>query len=722
MGRSRSRSPRLDRAVEMDGVRTEKEVAEDKLRIKRLLVTAGDERAKVKGVINGLCVLEDDLDDYMEFIVDTTLECASQLPAKPGVYASWTAKMRSSGSQTFVDSLVEKTCKKLVDALGKGRYEEATLVLRFMLELVNTRTIEADPVLRILQQLVAAGDNDAGPYVVVRALPFVGTLTLAEKAAEVDALIAAAAAHVAKRGVEWHVAVRLSAKLPSADRLQQGVAALQQLKAGGFKSEVITRHSELFLEEWKASTPGPLPDVTLPTLEPMMAPVTAELPLDNAAAMPKHERWLLEDLIESVLLAFGQALNQCAKEILLIPYLHPMFDRVLAETVMLLALRLPNPPHVPIFYMRVLQTVTQLQASVSVPYTALLAYFTNRVEELDSETADALSEHLTLFLACRNFEFPWEDVAGSVSPQKARFLRRTLDKLQRISFHDNLKQRLPNALQEYVPEEPKPLEDFAVPAEEFDGLAQFVRIKDPQEDAVTDYLTRLSSSGMSDESWTPARVMELFAYALLRSGAKTPTHWARLLEGHVRIFETLLSKDPTVAQAQRVAIVRSVFLFWAKSPHRLEATIDSLLLRGVLDAVSVATYILNEQSATDADAAHNQNLLHSVVRKALEKAALVQADLASAQRLNRTDAVSAIQETVDKVNAETAETFLRIFRGFAAQYGSTEDKLLKEYAVGRFLSFGRRYHRFVRPFLDQIEALELPPVLQPVAKSFRAIS
>lgn len=718
MGRSRSRSPRLDRAVNMDGVRTEKEVAEDKLRMKRLLVTAGDERAKAKGVINGLCVLEDDLDDYMEFIVETTLECASQLPAKPGVYAAWAAKMRPM-SQAFVDSLVEKTCKKLGDAFGKGRYEEATLVLRFMLELVNTRTVEADPVFRILQQLVAAGESDAGPYVVVRALPWVGTLTLADKAAEVDALIAAAAAHAAKRGAEWHAAVRLSSALPSADRLQQGVAALQQFRASGWKSDVVQRHSELFLEEWKAATPGPLPDFSLPALEPMMAPVTTELPLDKAAAMPKHERWLLEDLIESVLLAFGASLNQCAKEILLIPYLHPMFDRVLAETVILIALRLPNPPHVPIFYMRLLQTISQLQASVSAPYTALLGYFANRVEHLDSEGADALSEHLALFLACRNFEFPWEDVAGSVSPQKARFLRRTLDKLQRISFHDNLKQRLPAAMQEYIPPEPKPLEDLDVPADEFDGLAQLVRIKDPQEDAVTDYLTRLSSAG---ESWTPARVMELFASALLRSGAKTPTHWERLLEGHVRIFQTVLSKDPSVAQAQRVAIVRTVFRFWAKSPHRLEATVDSLLLRAVLDAQSVATYILCEQSAVDADGSHNQNLLHSVVRKALEKTQLVAADLASAQRLGRTDAVAAIQETVDKVSAETEETFLRIFRGFAAQYQSTEDALLREHAVGRFLSFGRRYHRFVRPFLDQIEALELPPVLQPAAKSFRGIS
>ena len=32
-------------------------------------------------------------------------------------------------------------------------------------------------------------------------------------------------------------------------------------------------------------------------------------------------------------------------------------------------------------------------------------YFANRVEHLDSEGADALSDHLALFLACRNFEY-----------------------------------------------------------------------------------------------------------------------------------------------------------------------------------------------------------------------------------------------------------------------------------------------------------------------------
>lgn len=407
---------------------------------------------------------------------------------------------------------------------------------------------------------------------------------------------------------------------------------------------------------------------------------------------------------------------------------------MLVEILLAQALRLPNPAQIPIFYSRLLHVMSTLQISLQPAYRAVLAALLARVEEMDVESIETFAELFSLYLVQHKYEWAWGawvTAPESISEATARFLRRAFDRLLRLAFYENLKHKLPAPLHAFLPAEPtpQPLFDNAAPLEA-EHLKSLISVKSPDEDAVVDYLTgligttRRTAEESTTEKWAAESVIALFVHALLAQGAKTPTHQQRLLDTHFRIFATLRPDDPRAAHQYGVAIVRSVFEFWQNSTLRVEISLDALLLREVVESACLTEYILVRQAPGAADNLASWNLLHSVIRKNLERLQTVKSDLAAAVRMDRGDAVEKIRAGLSVAHDETQAVFTAILGALIDQHKAAESPILQRYCLGRFQMVGRKYHFFVRPFLDHLEstlALDELPELRTTLQRFRLI-
>merc|ERR1712194_562543 len=87
---------------------------------------------------------------------------------------------------------------------------------------------------------------------------------------------------------------------------------------------------------------------------------------------------------------------------------------------------------------------------------------------------------------------------GGVQAQRA--LRRSLERLLRLSFHQNLLHRLPEAVHVYVPPEPLAVSNLPVQAKpEFAKMVGVARIKDPQAEKVLKFCQRLLKVAPKEE-------------------------------------------------------------------------------------------------------------------------------------------------------------------------------------------------------------------------------
>jgi len=109
-----------------------------------------------------------------------------------------------------------------------------------------------------------------------------------------------------------------------------------------------------------------------------------------------------------------------------------------------------------------------------------------RAPELDEECLEVLAEVYAYHLSHNAYKTDWSRfTGGAVDPHAERLVRRTLDRLQRLSFHQNLLHRLPESVHVYVPPEPTPGTGLPVQKRpEYNKMLGLVKIKDADEDKV----------------------------------------------------------------------------------------------------------------------------------------------------------------------------------------------------------------------------------------------
>lgn len=484
-------------------------------RIRRLLITLGDDNKKVAGQIRGLAgALEDDVEMHGDLLAETVLECAKSLPLKTSIYASWVSRMAEKQPVWANTLLFPKLLEQLRGALRAGQATVAQLLLQFAVGLGNYGAVGLQSLCSLLHAVAGLSDGlrsskggDLGIYLALAALPFMSSAAQDKVTTHVDQLIGAGEGYLANRASSpWKPLLRILKTEDIPDKIEALPLVLRSLKASKWCSQCVlhlpgcepTLHKKAGLEDLDSL------DVTAEDIRkskvrmqvPLMASrlLTSASDLDGADdSMSVHDRWVLEDYILLTIDMFGRDVDECAKQILKIPVLHPQFEAITIETVFSQLLRLPSPPWLPLFYSRLLEMITEKQAStrklVEQSYGSLIA----RAQDLDEECLEVLAEAFAYHLMHNSYQTDWTLFAvDTVTVQAQRLVRRTLDRLQRLSFHQNLLHRLPETMHVYVP--PEPLAPTTLPiqkTDEFRKMLGLVRIKEPDVQLVLDYCNGL---------------------------------------------------------------------------------------------------------------------------------------------------------------------------------------------------------------------------------------
>eukprot|EP00929_Paragymnodinium_shiwhaense_P111769 TRINITY_DN80058_c0_g1_i1.p1 TRINITY_DN80058_c0_g1~~TRINITY_DN80058_c0_g1_i1.p1 ORF type:complete len:873 (-),score=282.30 TRINITY_DN80058_c0_g1_i1:42-2660(-) len=491
----------------------------DRTRIRKLIITLGDDTSKkISSQIKGLAgAFEDDMELHGEIILETVLSCVQYLPLKTGIYAALVVRLAEKHDR-WAASLVDSALQDIRVTLRSGKSSASQLMARFFVCLGNCGYLGLSNVVDFLKEvaalstgLKAAKGGDFGAYLLLTSLPYLSQAAFKLVTDGVDSLLANAGAYLEAREASWKQVIRPGVVEeggpPALDRMEALAKALKGMREGEWTSQAIL-HVPGFTPslEGKAGAPKLALQVTAEDvkkskfrfLPPLCPPriITSSFADDGADdQLAEHDRWFLEDNVLLTIEYFTADVEECCKQILRIPVMHPHFEAVVVELVFSQMMRLPTPPALPIFYTRILEGMGAKQESmkkfVDQGYMAL--YSGKAFGELDEECLDILAEGFAYHLMQHSYEANWEPFLVDNAPTvSTRFIRRTLQRLQRLSFHQNLLHRLPEALHVFMPPEPLPARDLPCQAKpHFAKLMSLAKIKDPDEQGVINYCRRL---------------------------------------------------------------------------------------------------------------------------------------------------------------------------------------------------------------------------------------
>jgi len=495
--------------IDIETATVAKQHKADRERIRRLLITLGDDNKKVVGQIRGLAgALEDDVELHGELMADTVMDCAKHIPLKTGIYAAWVARMAEKHKK-WVGLLVPKAVDEFRCALRSGHSTIAQLLLQFIINLGNYGVIGLAGVVDFLQDVLALSDGlrpakggDLGIFLMLSSLPFLSAASHANIDEKVNAMISKADAYLNSREARWKPLLRILKSEEIPDRLEALAGAVRSMKQTGWNSQSVLHVPGFEPNLQGGSSFSELAALGVSADEIRKNKIRFHVPLVSSRFLTchaevdgaddhlaDHDRWVLENYILMTIEMFGRDVDECAKHILSIPVMHSQFEIIVVETVFSQMLRLPSPPSLPLFYSRLLEAMMDKQNSTKAIVEHCYRTLIDRAPDMDDECLEVLAEAHAYHLMHNGYQMDWKPFTGDrVAVQAQRFVRRVFERLQRLSFHQNLLHRLPEAVHVYVPCEPIAASSLPVQAKpEFQKMISLVRIKEPDYQQVLQY-------------------------------------------------------------------------------------------------------------------------------------------------------------------------------------------------------------------------------------------
>ncbi|CAJ1432083.1 unnamed protein product [Effrenium voratum] len=756
---SKAANPNKPKKQETEADVAAKKQQADRERIRRALITLGDENKKVVSQVKAVvAAVEDDVELHGELLCNTVLACVKCLPTKLSMYAAWLAKMAEQHPK-FAADVVAHAVDELRAAVLDCKMGSTQLLLRFFVFLANTSVLGVAAVLNLLHEVLSLSEGlkpskggDFGVFMALAQLPFLSQEAYQQGKAKVHSLMAAAQRYLASRGAHWKPLLQLW-KGDRPDRLEELFAAVQQQQKDNWSLKVV-----LHVPGFRPSADGmaEMPAIALGiSREEFRKSRKLQVPLmsfhlltdpSEEVPMPTKDRWVLEDYILLTVEMFAKDVDECSKQILRIPVLHPHFEAITVETLFSEMFRLPATAFLPLFYYRLLEACAAKQASMKQLIDQAFQALIHKVQDMDEECMYALAEAFACHVANNNFKADWKVFTeNEVNPKVKRFARRALERLQRLSDYPNMLVRLPQAMRIYASAEPLPASGLPVVSKpQFGRLINLVRLKDANADLVVQYCQWLMKSDTKEpeapassateapeepkEEAEPAakrqklaeaskkevlerfgdppaqpltlqEVAELVMSVMLQQGHKTPTHMAKILDGHEQVLRQLKPEESDAGYCRTLA--KCVFDFWQAHGQRLETTIDSLVQRKVITPLAAAEVAL---APGQADAMHVWNVVDNVARKSLDRSQVARADLATAKKLGKEDALAKCRAELDSAVQESASLFTSIFTSLVQKYeDASKDATLQGIFLQRIIAIGRKHLSDIKPLVDAAE-------------------
>lgn len=628
-------------------------------RLESLITRVGEKStSSLESNLEGLAsVLEADIPNYKQKILRILCECVVRMPEKLTVYTTLigllNAKNYNCGGE-FVEMLV----RNLKEALKTGEYENARIMVRFLSDLVNCHVIVAGSVLAMYDNFVEVTLEDNIPqvrsdcyvYAVLTSLPWVGKELYEKKEAEFNKLLSTIDNYISKRQKIHVPALRVwSADFPhpQEEYLECLWAQLQNLRSNKWIEKQIVRPYLAFdgvlSEALQHTLPQiippshhedqtyPLPHVVFRMFDYTDVPEGPVLPGSHAI-----ERYLIEEQLSRIIHTNHRERKDCAAALLSFPTKNKIpLNYMIVEVLFGQLFQLPRPPYLEIFYGSTLIELCKLQPG-SMPQVLAQAteMLYERIDTMNISCIEKFTSWFAYHLSNFQFRWSWDDWSACVEmdPElpKPKFIRETLERCLRLSYHQRVVDTVPETFENLIPERPQSNFKYEMEgASSMPGtmvahqLIASIKSKCTPEEAMVllKDLPNPLSDEESDPTYHPLRI-DVFVSTLLHLGNKSFSHsFAAIAK-----FHHLLKLLADTEEGQ-IWLLRTMFEVWRTHHQMMVVLVDKLLKTQIVEPSAVANWLFSSEMQPEFTKFYVWEMMHSTIKKMSKHVDKLQTDL-----------------------------------------------------------------------------------------------
>ncbi|WAR00785.1 NCBP1-like protein [Mya arenaria] len=634
-------------------------------------------------------VLEADLPNYKTKIIRILCECVVKLPEKQAVYTT------------------------LVGLLNSKNYNFGGEV-RFLADLVNCRVIVAGSLLALFDNFVEVTLEDNIPqvrsdwyvYAVLASLPWVGRELYEKKELEFQKLLVTIDNYISKRQ-KIHVPalqVWLSDQPhPQEEYLDCLWAQIKNVRSNKWLEKQVSRPYMAFDSVLCEALQHTLPQIIPPSHnEEIMYPlptvifrmfdytdVPEELAIPGSHAI---ERYLIEEHLSHIINTFHLERKDCAAALLSFTTKNKIpLDYMITEVMFGHLFRLPTSPYLEIMIGSTLIELCKLQPKSMPQLAQATEMLYERLDTMKTPCIERFANWFAYHLSNFQFRWSWEDWSEctQVNPlmPKPKFVSEVLHKCLRLSYHQRIKDSVPESFQDLVPVKPQANYKY-----EEEGSAQLpglmtahqlleaIRSKCTPEETLV--LLKEVPNPLADDTDEPSHHplrIDVFVSTLLHLGSKSFSHsFAAIAKFHY-VLKTLAESEEG-----QICLLKTMYEVWSTHPQMMVVLTDKLLKTQIVDCSAVANWLFSADMAADFTKNYVWEIMHSTIHKMskhvekLQKEAEEARDLLDAHKKKIADGldydddddvpteemVERMEERLELVQNQQKRLFLIIFQRF----------------------------------------------------------
>ena len=385
-----------------------------------------------------------------------------------------------------------------------------------------------------------------------------------------------------------------------------------------FKNSTLHDFPLIIPPEYSSQTLYPLPRVVFRMFDYTDVPEEFILPGCHSV-----ERFLVEEQLHSVINTYYLDRKQCANRLIQLPLTNKIpLNYMIVEVIFAQLFSLPRSVHLEIFYGSLLIELCKLQPNympiVLAQATELLF---ERIDSMKTVCVERFSNWFSYHLSNFLFKWSWEDwkdcVNESLEAPKNKFLRETLIRCMRLSYHQRIVDFIPESMSSLVPENPKPNYKYVSDeAADLEGtpvanrLLELFKERAIPEDVFSALRDIPDSVADGDESESNPLKIEVFTSTLLYFGCKSFSHTFSALAKYHMIFKMLVDSEKS-----QLVVLHSLHDVWKNHRQMVVVLVDKMLKTQIVECSTIAKWVFSEQMRNNFTCFYVWEIMHSSINR-----------------------------------------------------------------------------------------------------------
>ncbi|CAF0735393.1 unnamed protein product [Adineta ricciae] len=640
----------------------DEELTEDKLQI--ALFTLGQKiDSTLEQTLRDLCTtLCNDLSKHKKTIFDILNQCIQLVPERVTIYSTLVGLLHASVI-TFGSDFLDTCVSAFKESLLSYKFEIIQRYIRFFSDLVNVKLLSPSSILALYDTLIEAATETNIPQVrtdffvscVLIALPYSGKILSEKNNTELSRLLYTIDKYIYNRSKIHTPILQVWSSMephPQEEYLDCLLAQIKRLNQDEWAESQIFRpyysYADTLFSDVSASIVHDLPTLNIPEhRDGIIYPppkivfrmfdytdVPEEFVLPGAHAI---ERYLIEDEISNILHTYHTERKDCAVQLTQIRSNNKIpLNYMIVEVIFGHLFMLPRPHHLELFYGSLLLELCKLQPSTLPPVLVqAVEMIFERLNTMKTACIERFVKWFSYHLSNFQFTWAWQDWIDCLdeNPEspKIKFIRETLQRCMRLSFHQRVIEIVPEQFYKLVPNKPSPVFKF----EENDApvfgseyaqlLVKKIKERAPAEDILR-ILNTVPSPSKDDSSLvTPSSStvtqssneltytmvqIDIFVSSLLWVGSKSFTHSFAALAKYHQLFKILIESEE-----QQIQVLKSMYEVWPNHQQMMVVLVDKLVKTQIVECSAVANWIFSSELGTELTNFYIWEILSSTIEK-----------------------------------------------------------------------------------------------------------